>query len=126
LNRLNSVVAFLSVIFALSYFVEAVLSQADEQLQQKYRMKAEGYDFEKLIQRVTEITGMRFEEILCSGKDRKRAQAGSILCCWATDRLGISQTELAQLLHLSQPAISQAVGRGRELVKAQSYSLLSE
>ena len=107
-----------------SDFVEAVLSQAEVQLQQNYQMKAEGYDFEKLIQRVAEIMDMRSEEILHSGKDRKRTQARSMLCYWATDHLGISQTELAQLLHLSQPAISQAVGRGRELVKAQSYSFL--
>ena len=106
-------------------FVEEVLSQADEQLQQNYRMKAEGHDFEKLIQRVAEIMHIHSEEILDSGKDRKRTQARSMLCYWATDRLGLSQTELAQILHLSQPAISQAVGRGRELVKAQPYSFLS-
>jgi len=109
-----------------SNFVEEVLSQADEQLQQNYRMEAEGYDFEKLIQRVAEIMDMHCEKILDSGKDRKRTQARSMLCYWATDQLGITQTELAQLLHLSQPAISQAVGRGRELVKVQSYSFLSE
>ena len=82
-------------------FVEEVLSPADEQLQQHYGMKAGGYGFANLLQRVAEITGMHSEEILGSGKDRKRTQARSILCYWATDRLRLSQTELAQLLHLS-------------------------
>ena len=107
-----------------SDFVEEVLSQADEQLQQKYRMQAEGYDLDKLLQRVAEIMDMSCEEIMDSAKNRKGVQARSILCYWATDRLGISQTQLAQILNLSQPAISQAVTRGRELVRSQSYSLL--
>jgi len=69
---------------------------------------------------------MRPEEIVDYGKDRKRAQARGILCCWATDRLGISQTQLSQILKLSQPAISQTVNRGKEMVKSQLYSLLNE
>jgi hypothetical protein len=106
-------------------FVSEVLSQADEQFQQKYRLQAEGYDLGKLIDRVAEIMEMNTEQIMEPGKDRKRAQARSILCYWATDRLGISQTQLARILGLTQPAISQAVHRGKALVKKQSYSLLN-
>ena len=95
-------------------FVEGVLSQAEEQFQQKYRMKTKGYNLEKAIQRVAEI--------MESGKDRKRTRARSLLCYWATDQLGISQTRLSRILNLTQPAISQAVSRGRDLAKSQSYS----
>jgi hypothetical protein len=105
-------------------FVVKVLSQADEQLQQKYRIHAEGYDLEKLIKRVAEIMEMSQEEMMVSGKDRKRSKARSILCYWATDCLGIGQTQLAKLLKLSQPAISQAVIRGRDLMNSGIYSLL--
>ena len=72
------------------------------------------------------IGDMSSEEVMDFGKDRKRLQTRSMLCYWATDRLGLSQTELAQIVHLSQPAISQAVGRRRELAKAQSHSFLNE
>ena len=107
-------------------FVDEVLSQAEEQLQQKYRMQAEGYDLHKLIERVAEIMELSPEEIVAPGKERKRTQARSMLCYWATDRLGISQTQLANTLNLTQPAVSQAVRRGRALEKSQSYSFLNE
>ena len=99
---------------------------AEEQLQQKYRMQAEGYDVEKLIERVAELMEIPSEEIRASGKDRKRAKARSMLCYWATDRLRISQTQLAHALNLAQPAVSQAVRRGRDLVKSQRCSFFIE
>ncbi len=107
-------------------FVKEVLSQAEEQFQQKYRMRAEGYDLKKLIERVAEIMEMRSEEIIDSERDRKRIQARSILCFWGTDRLGISQTQLAQILNLTQPAISHAVRRGRAIVESKSYVIFDD
>lgn len=105
-------------------FVTKVLSQADEQLQMKYRMRREGYDLERLIKRVAEIMNMELEDITEYGKDRKRSQARSIVCYWATRYLGTEQIRLANMFNLSQPAISQAVARGKELVKERSYSFL--
>ena len=107
-------------------FVNEVLSHAEEQLQQKYWMQAEGYDLQNLIARVAEAMEVSPEELVAPGKDRKRTQARSMLCYWATDHLGIRQTQLAEALNLTQPAVSQAVRRGRALVKTHYYSLVSE
>ena len=107
-------------------FVDEVLSQAEEQLQGKYRLQAEGHDLDKLIERVGEITDVSPEKITDTGKDRKSVHARSILCYLATDRLGISQTHLAKILKLTQPAVSHAVRRGKNLVTSQSYSFFLE
>ena len=104
-------------------FVEKVLSQAEEQFEERYHLRVQGYDLDKLIERVAELVGMSPEEILERGKDRIKVRARSILCYWATDYLGISQGQLAKRLKLTQPAVSQAVRRGRSLVESQSYSL---
>ena len=61
-------------------FVDEVLFQAEEQLQEKYRLQAEEYDLEKLIERVGEITEVSPEKIMETGKERKSVQARSILC----------------------------------------------
>ncbi len=45
-------------------FVKEVLSQANEQLQNKYRIRAEGYDLNTLVDRVAEITELNSKEIL--------------------------------------------------------------
>ena len=102
-------------------FVEEVLSQANERLEQKYRMAAKGLTLERLTERVGELMGMTVEEVMDSGKDRRSVKARSILCYWATDQLRISQTQLAQMLNLTQPAVSQAVKRGRQLAKMHGY-----
>jgi DNA-binding MarR family transcriptional regulator len=66
--------------------------------------------------------GMSPEEIMEKGKERRKVETRSILCYWATDSLGIGQGELAKRLKLTQPAVNQAVRRGKDLIKLQSYS----
>jgi len=105
-------------------FVTQVLAEAEEQFQHKYRIKAEGYDLDKVINRVTKITQLSRKEILDAERDRKRVQARSILCFWATDHLGITQSQLARVLNLTQSAISHAVRRGRKLVESNFYSIV--
>jgi REP element-mobilizing transposase RayT/predicted XRE-type DNA-binding protein len=100
--------------------------QDDEELQQTYRMQTQGYDLQKLLQRVAEIMHMSSEEIMDSEKNRKGVQARSILCYFATDQLRISQTQLGHVLHLTQPAVSEAVKRGKQLAKMCGYSLIEE
>jgi putative transposase len=104
-------------------FVNKVLSQAEEHLEERYRLQAEGYDIDKLIERVGALVDMSPEELLEPGKERKKVAARSMLCYWATDRLGISQAHVAKIFNLTQPAVSQAVRRGKDLVQWQSYSL---
>jgi hypothetical protein len=81
-------------------------------LEQRYRLQAEGYDLDKLVERVGELVEMGPEEIMERGKERRKVEARSILCYWATDSLGISQGELAKRLKLTQPAGSWAVSAG--------------
>jgi putative transposase len=107
-------------------FVREVLSKAEEKLRKKYRIKARGFDLDRVIQRVAEVTEVPTEEILDGVRDRKRTKARSILSYWATDRLGITQTQLAEKLNMSQSAISHAARRGKSLVIENLYSMFEE
>ena len=66
-----------------------------------------------LIEQVGELVEKSPEEIMERDKERGKVEARSMLCYWATDSLGISQGELAKRLELTQPAVSQAVRRGK-------------
>ncbi len=101
-----------------------VLAHAEEQLKNKYCIQSRGYDFERLVNRVAEITNLASEEILGGIRDKKRTDARSILCFWAKEDLGITQSQLAKKLNRTQSAISYAVRRGRVLVERNSYSIL--
>jgi len=105
-------------------FVDKVLSQAEERFEERHRLRSEGYDLDKLIERVGELMSISPEEMTERGKERRKAEARAILCYWGADCLGISQMELAKRLKLTQPAVSQAVRRGKRLVRSRSYSLI--
>ena len=102
-------------------FVNEVLAQARERMENRFRLAAEGYDFEKLLRRVSQITQITPQQILDAQRDRARTNARSILCYWATDQLGITQSRLSDIFKQTQSAISHAVRRGRELVAKNGF-----
>ena len=68
---------------------------------ERANLQAEGYDLKKLIKRVAEIMEMRYEDVIDSERDRERIHPRSILCFWAIDQLGFSQTQSGQILNLT-------------------------
>lgn len=103
-------------------FVRKVLEQAEERFKEKYRFIAGGFNLDKLIERVAEITQVTPSEILDS-LDVKKTKARSILCYWATKKLGTPQSQLAQMLKRSQSTIPYAVRRGKVIVDGNSYMI---
>ncbi len=95
-------------------------------MQNKYRLRAEGCDFEKLLERVSEIVGITPQKVVNKQRDRKTTQARDILCYWATDRLGMTQSQLAEIFNLTQSAISHAVKRGMTLVEKGGFVLMED
>lgn len=104
-------------------FVSEVLDKTGERFNEGYRLRARGYNLDTLIKRVAQITQVTPDEILDSLRDAKRIKARSILCYWATEKLGTPQCQLAQLLKRTQSAITYAVRRGKVLVEDNSYLL---
>jgi len=102
-------------------FVKQVLEKAEERLKEKYRLTAKGYNLDKLVKRVAEITQLTPNQITDGIREARRTKARSILCYWAVEKLGLTQSQLAQLLNRTQTAITYSVRRGREIVEANSY-----
>jgi putative transposase len=109
-----------------SVFIKEVLKASEEQLHRAYRLRAEGYDLERLSQKVAEIFEIDPEYLWSKGKYSRLVEARSLLCYWAVRGLGVSATELAKRLEISQPAVSISVKRGEEIAKAKGFSLLAE
>ena len=107
-------------------FVESILAQAEERLERKFGLKAKGYDFERVVDRVANLMGLKRAEVLAPGKYGKVVAARSLLCFWAVSELGISQTQLARRFRMSQPAISLAVSRGQQLAKDNHFSIMGD
>ena len=106
-----------------SDFVEKVLHQASEQMERRYRLKAEGWTLPKMTERVAEIFGIEKEQIVSAGKQPDRVRARSVLACWAVRDLGLPTTVVGQYLNLSKSAVSRAVTRGQKLIIDQFLNL---
>ena len=106
-------------------FVENMLAQAKEDFERKYRLAAEGYDFNMVIERVAHLMGLKREQVLSPGKYKQVVVARSVVCYWCMRELGMSQSVLAKKFGISQPAISMAVKRGERLVNFHGLSLLN-
>jgi len=73
-------------------FVKEVLKKAEEGFKEKYQLKAKGYNLDRLIERVAEITELTPGQIKDGIRDAKRTKARSILCYWATEKMGVTQS----------------------------------
>jgi REP element-mobilizing transposase RayT len=78
-----------------SNFVDMVLKAAGETLNRKYRIQAEGWDFEAVVSRVCRLFKLTRSEVLSGSKQRKRAAARSVLAYWSVKELGMSASAVA-------------------------------
>lgn len=106
-----------------SDFVLAVLEAGQERLARKYACRATGLDFDGLVKRVAAALGVDESRVLVRGRYADTVLARSLLCFWAHRELGISATELARRLGLTQPAVSQAVARGARVAAERGLTI---
>jgi putative transposase len=106
-----------------SDFVEQILAAAQERLDRHYAYKSQGYDFDKVVQRVAETVNIKPSEVLRRGKEPKTVLARSLLCYWANRELGMTTVEISRRLKISQPAVSKASLRGEKLAAENDYYL---
>jgi putative transposase len=107
-----------------SDFVTRILEEANEKLDRHYELKSHGYDLTKVEERVIEIFGIKRDVIYSSGRRQQQMQARSLFCHWAVDELGMSRTEIARCLGMTQPGVGYAVNRGAQIAQSMNYKLI--
>jgi len=107
-------------------FVETVLKAAQENLERKYQLEAEGYSFDWLVGHVARQLELEPKDVMAPGKYALIVKARSLLCYWGTRELGMTTVDLAKRLNLAQPTVSQAVIRGQKIAEDQGLSLIEK
>ena len=107
-----------------SDFVIHVLKAADEQLEQKYALKAKGYDFDCTVQRVAKVLDMEPDKVTGYGKSPHTVKARALLCFWAHRKLGLTTVEISAKLKLCQSAISRLSRRGETIAGELKVELI--
>jgi putative transposase len=106
-----------------SEFVNEVLSESEDQFSRKYRLKSLGYDFERVLERVSAVFQLEKGYITAKGRQQDRVMARDLLCYWAMFELGISIVDLARKFDITPAAVSYAVQRGEKMAKESDYQL---
>lgn len=104
-------------------FVDSVIREAEEELEQGYKYKIKGYDFDMTLQRVVDLFEMEPNDIMGAVKQPMRVQARSLLCYWTVRKLGMSTVSVASKLGITQSAVSRSVLRGERLAVKRGYQL---
>ncbi len=106
-----------------SDFVDSIISQSEENYERRHRLKRQGYDLERIADRVAEVLGMEPDKVYSKGRQKMKVKARSLLCFWASRELGISHTSLAKKLEMCLANIGFSVERGELIAKECNYSL---
>ena len=77
----------------------------------------------KSIKRVSEVLGLKPEEVFSKGRQGRKVEARSLFCFWAARELGIMHTVLAKKLEMGLAGIGLSVERGEGIAKRGQYSL---
>ncbi len=109
-----------------SDFVEAVLKEADEQLERRYRLQAEGFNLERVAERVAAVMNIPLDRVWERSRRPRVVNARDLLCHWASKELVMSKTDLAKRLYLTQSAVSIAVRRREKIAKENQYQLIDD
>jgi len=107
-----------------SDFVKEILAEQKEQFEHRYRLEAQGYDIERVVEKVAAVLKIEVEEIWRPGNQPLRVRARSLTSYWAVRKLGMSGTSVGKLLGLGQPAVSRAVARGEKIAQDMDYTLI--
>ena len=106
-----------------SDFVSGVIAESEEQFSRKYKLKVQGFNFDKVLEKVSLLFDLEKEYITRKGRQKDRVRARDLLCYWTAIELGIPMVELAKKLGMTLAAVSYAVQRGEKTAKEGHYFL---
>jgi len=103
-------------ILGSSMFVQEVLERADEELEQRTRLRSRGIDLETLLSRVTCYYGLDLSIFETGSKRTAVAKARAVFCYLALRKLKTTGTDVAARLNITQGAVSKCVVRGEQIL----------
>jgi len=73
-----------------SDFVDSVISQSEEHYERRHKLRRQGYDLDRIAERVLEVLGVALDEVYSKGRQDRKVKARNLLC------FGLPHTALAK------------------------------
>jgi len=106
-------------------FVNEVLDAAGESIRDKEKMQREGWNLERLENKVCVLLVANKDDLHKRNRSNKASEARSLIAYWGYTKLRVKGAELARHFGISKQAISNAVKRGEKLTAKNNYKLIS-
>lgn len=106
-------------------FVKKVLAAAGEEMERKEKILRDGWNIDRLINRVCEIMSVNPDDLRKKGRENDVSNAKGLIAYWGYNELGIDGNKLSQLFRISRPAISKNIDRGERIVREKNIKLIS-
>jgi hypothetical protein len=100
------------------------LAKADEAMERKYALAAQGVDLDRLIQLTAELLCIHPKRIFGPGKSRDVVKARNLICHWGALELKLTMTHLVSALGIAVPTTSIAAKRGERMASENGHSLI--
>ncbi len=99
------------------------MALSHEKMERGYQLASKGIDVAAVARCVAEMYDLDLEQLFAVGRYPTVVQARSLLCYWAVRELGVTATDLARQIGLTQPAISISVQLGEKIAKEKRLGL---
>jgi hypothetical protein len=93
-------------------------------MEQRFRLREQGYDIDKVIEPVSELFSLSKQEIIKLSRQRQTCHGAECVMLLSDPGVGMSGSELSQILRLGQSSVNRAVGRGEKLVNKRNSRLI--
>ncbi len=97
-----------------SDFVLQVLDHADEEMTRRAKIRAQGWDFKSLSEKIAEQFDIDIKQLFTPTKDRVVSRARAVLCHIAVRWLMMGGVDVARKLNLTPSMVSRAVSRAEK------------
>ena len=108
-----------------SNFVNEVLKEADERIEERERLRMMGWDINKVSEYVSRLLKIDKDDIMRRGKNNVISNGRKLVCHFANKDLGISGVTIGKHLGISNPAVSKSARLGARIAEQNDYKLIS-
>lgn len=105
-------------------FVETVLADAQESVNRRHVLSAQGIKIEDIISAVSDHLSIDSKLLIGPSKERQIVKARALVCFWASCELGQSMTYISKYLKIAVPTVSVAVKKGGQIAAEEGLLLV--
>ena len=99
------------------------MKKVEDRAYRRIRLKRRGVTPAIVVRRAARIAGVEASRIRGASKVPKISLGRSLACKWLVEDLGLKAVEAAKVLRITQPAVSNAIKRGKILESKLSVRL---